>query len=54
MHARAMKLLQTENDLRRAIDRQEFELHYQPICHMGTGASAGLRRWCGGTIRSAG
>lgn len=31
MHTRAVKLLELENDLRRAIDRQEFELFYQPI-----------------------
>ncbi len=31
MHARAVLLLQLENDLRRAIDRQEFRIHYQPM-----------------------
>jgi diguanylate cyclase (GGDEF)-like protein/PAS domain S-box-containing protein len=31
MHAVAMNLLQLETDLRRAIDRQEFFLQYQPI-----------------------
>jgi diguanylate cyclase (GGDEF)-like protein/PAS domain S-box-containing protein len=31
MHARAMNLLQMETDLRKALERGEFLLHYQPI-----------------------
>jgi diguanylate cyclase (GGDEF)-like protein/PAS domain S-box-containing protein len=31
MHARAINLLQMETDMRRALERQEFILHYQPI-----------------------
>jgi diguanylate cyclase (GGDEF)-like protein len=31
MHINALKQLQLENDLQRAIDRQEFRVYYQPI-----------------------
>ena len=31
MHASAVDLLRLENDLRRAVDRNEFEVYYQPI-----------------------
>jgi len=34
MHLRAMAQMQIENDLRRAIDRGEFELYYQPILNI--------------------
>ena len=37
-----------EADLRRAIDRHEIEVHYQPIIHLPTGSVAGLEalaRW---------
>ena len=48
MHARAVKLLKLENDLRRAVDRQEFTLHYQPILNIGSKNIRGfeaLLRW---------
>ncbi|HKR01336.1 MAG TPA: EAL domain-containing protein [Pyrinomonadaceae bacterium] len=48
MHARAMNLLQMESDLRRAIERKEFVLHYQPIVALESGAISGfeaLVRW---------
>ncbi len=48
MHTRAVALLQLETDLRRAIDRQEFELHYQPIISLQSGTITGLEalvRW---------
>jgi diguanylate cyclase (GGDEF)-like protein len=48
MHTRAMVLLQIENDLRRAIEREELSLHYQPIVSLPTGEVAGfeaLVRW---------
>jgi diguanylate cyclase (GGDEF)-like protein/PAS domain S-box-containing protein len=48
MHERAMKLLQLEIDLRRAVDRQEFFLQYQPIISLDSGEISGfeaLIRW---------
>jgi diguanylate cyclase (GGDEF)-like protein/PAS domain S-box-containing protein len=48
MHQRALELLQLENDLRRAVERQEFELHYQPIMDIASGkvrAFEALIRW---------
>ncbi|HUB27138.1 MAG TPA: EAL domain-containing protein [Tepidisphaeraceae bacterium] len=48
MHQRVVKLLDTEHDLRRAIERGEFELHYQPIVRIDTGlitAFESLIRW---------
>lgn len=48
MHTRAVALLKLENDLRRAIERQEFEVYYQPIVSLETDQIAGfeaLVRW---------
>lgn len=48
MHARAVALLQLEIDLRNALERQEFRLHYQPIISLVTGRIVGfeaLIRW---------
>ncbi|MGQ0648486.1 MAG: putative bifunctional diguanylate cyclase/phosphodiesterase [Gemmatimonadaceae bacterium] len=47
-HAQALTRLQTETELRRAIEREEFELHYQPIVSMADGRLMGLEaliRW---------
>jgi diguanylate cyclase (GGDEF)-like protein len=48
MHAHALSLLQLENDLRWAIEREEFELYYQPIVCLTTQQIKGfeaLVRW---------
>ncbi|MDT5121153.1 MAG: hypothetical protein QOC96_635 [Acidobacteriota bacterium] len=48
MHTRAVALLRLENDLRRAIERQEFLVYYQPIISLETDQIAGfeaLVRW---------
>ena len=48
MNARARERLALENQLRRALQRNEFVLHYQPILHLATKAVVGceaLLRW---------
>ena len=35
MHARALDRLGLENDLRHAVNQNDFEVHYQPIAHAG-------------------
>ncbi|MEK7711091.1 MAG: EAL domain-containing protein [Planctomycetota bacterium] len=48
MHASATLRLQMENDLRRAVERQQFHLVYQPIVALPTGDIVGfeaLLRW---------
>ena len=48
MHVHAVELMQTQTDLRRALDRNEFLLYYQPIVSLETFTISGfevLVRW---------
>lgn len=48
MHQRTMTLLHLENDLRRAVERQEFEVYYQPILSLESQQVNGMEalvRW---------
>jgi diguanylate cyclase (GGDEF)-like protein/PAS domain S-box-containing protein len=48
MHVRALERLEIETDLRRALDRQELQVYYQPIHHLPSHQLAGfeaLLRW---------
>jgi PAS domain S-box-containing protein len=48
MHVGALKRLQLETDLRKAIERHEFRVYYQPIVSLQTGHIVGfeaLTRW---------
>ncbi len=48
MHSHAVDRLQMETDLRRAIERQEFQVYYQPIVSLSTSRISGfeaLIRW---------
>ena len=48
LHSGAMGRLHLEQDLRRAIDNRELEVHYQPIVRLANGATEaleGLVRW---------
>ncbi|MBI1877538.1 MAG: EAL domain-containing protein [Chloroflexi bacterium] len=48
MHTQVTAIRELEGELRQAIERQEFELYYQPIVSLATGQIAGveaLLRW---------
>ncbi|HEY6636083.1 MAG TPA: EAL domain-containing protein, partial [Solirubrobacterales bacterium] len=48
MRSRVIEHMQTENDLRRALQREEFVIHYQPVVRLHDGAVASMEallRW---------
>lgn len=48
MHKRLMDQLQTETELRQAIENEEFKIHYQPVIEMASGKIVGVEaliRW---------
>ena len=50
MHGRAVELLQLETDLRKAVDREEFRLYYQPIVSLESGDIVGFEASFDGCI----
>jgi diguanylate cyclase (GGDEF)-like protein len=48
MRSRVIEYMQTENDLRRALQREEFVIHYQPVIRLHDGSVASMEallRW---------
>jgi diguanylate cyclase (GGDEF)-like protein len=48
MRSRVIEHMQTENDLRRALQREEFVIHYQPVVRLHDGSVASMEallRW---------
>ena len=48
-----LERMNLEADLRHALDKGEFELHYQPVIGLADGAILGVEALCAGVIRNA-
>ena len=49
---RLVERMEIESDLRHAVERDQLELHYQPLIELATSASSGSRRCCAGATPS--
>jgi len=54
MNAHSLERLTLENELRRAVEREELVLHYQPQMSLRSGEIIAWRRWCAGSTPCAG
>lgn len=53
MHSEVLTRMSLERDLRHALERNEFRLHYQPQLSLEDSSSWRSRRWCDGSTPSA-
>ena len=53
MHEGVLERLALKADLQRAVVAEEFDVHYQPIVALQSGAVSAWKRCCGGDIPSA-
>jgi diguanylate cyclase (GGDEF)-like protein len=54
MHSHTLEMLTLERELRRAIDRKEIQVQYQPIVRLSTKKLLASRLWLDGTQRNWG